>query len=276
MKNLLWIGCGFIGQLFWKHYASLYHITATSTHPPAHPLYSSYPQQIRKYQSPAKEILKSLMQEKEIVVITVAPKTRVSYEMTYLSTVDDIASILPPQVKQIIYCSSTSIYGEQGGNKVEETTPLNPLSQQAETLIQSEKKLLEIKKNRSIDLCILRVGEIYHIDRNPYHRLKSQHPIVVSQDCQHSYTNMVHAEDLISAINYAITHQLSDIYNLCQPEHLFRKQLYDKIQNSYDLDKIYYDPDKKSFHGGNKYVVSHKIEEAGFKFSHRYTEVPFV
>jgi len=276
MKPLLWIGCGFVGQLFFYQYSSVYAIVATSTNPEKHPLHRDYPQQIKHYRSPNPNQLQSLLQETEVLVITVASKNGASYENTYLTTVQDLLFLSPAKnLKQIIYCSSTSVYGDREGKAVDETALLNPQSDLAKILIESEKRLIQFEKKHSIPVCILRLGEIYHLNQNPYLRLKNQNPIVLP-DTKNNYTNMVHAEDVILAIHHAITCLLSGIYNLCQKDHLLRKELYQKIQATYGLSEIIYDSKIKSLHGGNKYVLSDKIEQSGFTFRHDHTEVPFV
>jgi nucleoside-diphosphate-sugar epimerase len=101
------------------------------------------------------------------------------------------AGILP---KQIIYISTSGVYGDCAGNYVSETTPLNPQSNRAKLRVDAEKQIRAWAKRTGVRACILRVPGIYAHDRLPIDRLRAGSPAIVENE--DSFSNHIQADDL--------------------------------------------------------------------------------
>jgi nucleoside-diphosphate-sugar epimerase len=90
-----------------------------------------------------------VLEGSEAAVFTLAPKgTRQvgadGYAATYLQTFQALESVLPQlrQPRQLIYTGSCSVYGDAGGDWVDETTLPAPRDRHGEILLRSEELLL--------------------------------------------------------------------------------------------------------------------------------------
>ena len=96
----------------------------------------------------------------------------------------------------IIYVSTTGVYGNHNGNFVDETTLVNPKTQRAKRRVNAElymRKLCSIPY-RNKKLSILRVPGIYAKNRLPINRIQQAVPILNKEE--DVYTNHIHADDL--------------------------------------------------------------------------------
>ena len=83
-------------------------------------------------------LLATLVEENNLVIVTVAPKTRDDYLATYLETAELFHKCSPSQTKHLIYTSSTSVYGDHGGKWVDEASPLMGRSEHAQIRNRTE------------------------------------------------------------------------------------------------------------------------------------------
>jgi nucleoside-diphosphate-sugar epimerase len=83
-----------------------------------------------------------------------------------------------------------------------------------------------------------------------------------------AYTNMVHKDDCVRAINYVHKHHLTGVYNLADDDHPTRKELYDLVAEKTKLPKVQWDASLSNLHRGNKRISNHKIKSAGYSFEH--------
>jgi nucleoside-diphosphate-sugar epimerase len=104
-------------------------------------------------------------------------------------------SAAPP--KRFIYISTTGVYGDSGGEWVDEDTPVKPQTDRAIRRVDAETRLQDWASKHSCVLTILRAPGIYAIDRLPIARIQAGTPAIVA--AEDSYTNHIHADDLASA-----------------------------------------------------------------------------
>jgi nucleoside-diphosphate-sugar epimerase len=204
----------------------------------------------------------------EAIIVTVAAKDMNSYQQTYLKTAENLAILLfkNTSVKQIIYTSSTSVYGDQAGNVVDETTLPQPSSEQSSILLETERQLLACRAHTR-KVCIFRLGEIYGPSREISSRVKHYQGKFAPGDGSFP-TNMIHIDDISRAITFALQHSLEGVYNLCDDDHMPRSELYNIIASKFHLPQVKWDPSQKNHHSSKKIISSEKIKRAGFVFIH--------
>ena len=117
-----------------------------------------------------------------------------------------------------------------------------------------------------LNVCIYRLGEIYGPGRWIEERLKRSYQKKFSGDGS-PYTNLIHLNDIVSAVNLAINQNLQGIYNLCNDFHIPRRDFYDLLCKKHNIPTIQWDDQLATPHGGNKRVDNQKMKETGFVFS---------
>jgi nucleoside-diphosphate-sugar epimerase len=268
---VLIIGCGYVGEKVAYHLLDDPSLTVT-TRSKEHLqlLHMHFPNAFLLNTTDLKAF-QNLLEGHDCLILTMAPKNVSDYEGCYLQTMLNLKQALTESssLNHIIYTSTSSVYGECGGQLATETTPLQATTAQGQILIEAENTLLSLKtKERKI--CIFRVSEIYGPNRSIKDRverlLKKKAPGDGSQ-----LTNMIHVDDLVAAILFAKNHQLDGIYNICDDEHMPRKIMYDKISQLHHMEFITWDPSMESIHRGNKCLSNKNLKETGFtlKFPQR-------
>ncbi len=131
----------------------------------------------------------------------------------------------PPQ--KYIHTSSTSVYGQNDGSVVKESSPTEPSTETGSILVETEQLLLNSAREKKFPAMILRVAGIYGPDRGHLflQYLKNQAAIAGKGE---RYLNMVHLEDVAGCIVAALKDgQPGEIYNVVDDEpvtqfHFFR------------------------------------------------------
>ena len=107
--------------------------------------------------------------------------------------------ILPARV---VYVSTSGVYGDCAGARVDESRPLAPQTPRARRRVDAERRLTLWCEARSIALVILRAPGIYAADRLPLERLRAGTPVLRAAD--DVYTSHIHADDLAAAVVRAL------------------------------------------------------------------------
>jgi len=101
------------------------------------------------------------------------------------------ASILPSRV---VYVSTSGVYGDCGGEVVDESRPPAPRTPRAQRRAHAERQLTVWCAARGVRLVVLRAPGIYAADRLPLERLRAGRPVLLAED--DVYTNHIHGDDL--------------------------------------------------------------------------------
>lgn len=102
-----------------------------------------------------------------------------------------------PSQGRLVYISTTGVYGDCGGDWIDETRPLRPATSRAARRVDAETTLLNWGRRTDFPVVILRAPGIYARDRLPIERLRKGTPALTRQD--DVFTNHIHAEDLARA-----------------------------------------------------------------------------
>jgi len=113
----------------------------------------------------------------------------------------NLAAILPDRAN-LVYISTTGVYGDCGGASFDETRPTRPTNPRARRRVDAEQVLRAWARRSGSRLAILRVPGIYARDRLPLERLQKGTPALIAAD--DVYTNHIHADDLAAIAVRAI------------------------------------------------------------------------
>jgi nucleoside-diphosphate-sugar epimerase len=129
--------------------------------------------------------------------------------LSALSTPTPPGGMLP---QRFLYLSTSGVYGDCGGEIVDETRPPNPQTGRARRRFDAERALVEWGASRGVETVILRVPGIYASDRLPLERLRRGMPALRPEE--DVYTNHIHADDLAAIVVAALSSKRArGIYN---------------------------------------------------------------
>ncbi|NES99898.1 MAG: SDR family oxidoreductase [Sphaerospermopsis sp. SIO1G2] len=267
--NIAIIGCGYVGfavSQYWQNKDFV--ITATTTTPEKVPQLQTVAQKVIVTKGDDAETLKAVLKNQDVVLLSVGAKNREEYENTYLETVKTLVSVTKylPNLHQLIYTGSYSIYGDRNGVWVDEETPPAPANINAQILRKTEDILLSAD-NENLRVCILRLGGIYGPGRELI-KIFGRVANTTRPGKGEDITNWVHLDDIVGAIEFARHHRLQGIYNLVDDSHLSSKELIGNVLTLNNLPDVIWDASNKSNRPHNAWVSNQKIKDTGYEFIH--------
>jgi nucleoside-diphosphate-sugar epimerase len=168
--------------------------------------------------------------------------------------VEKIKTVIPyiekSTIKNVLFVSSTSVYGETNGTITEKTIP-KPNTESGKQLLEAETLL---QNNDKFKTTILRFGGLIGEDRNPTKFLAGKENL----ENPESPINFIHQEDCIGIILKIIaTDSWNEIYNGVSPFHPTRENYYTQKATELDLSLPQFDHSKPS---NGKLILSNKVE----------------
>lgn len=144
-----------------------------------------------------------------------------------------LAAILPEKA-QLVYISTTGVYGDCKGAYFDETRPVAPSNARAKRRVDAERCLRSWAKRKYGRLSILRVPGIYAAERLPLERLEKGTPAL--RDEEDVYTNHIHADDLAYITWLALFRGLpSRTYHAVDDSALKMGEYFDVVAEAYNL-----------------------------------------
>ncbi len=119
-------------------------------------------------------------------------------------------------IKRTVLISASGVYGDCGGDWIDETRPVAPVADRSIRRVDAENVWREWAESRGSPLSILRVAGIYAADRLPEKRLREATPVLIESDSP--FSNRIHADDLATACIAAARAGESGIYNIADDE----------------------------------------------------------
>jgi nucleoside-diphosphate-sugar epimerase len=113
---------------------------------------------------------------------------------TVVETFGDRAS--PPD--RLVYTSSTGVYGDHGGDWVDESTTPDPATERQRVLVEAERIALSETAARGIDGTVARFGGLYGPDRYRIDRY-------LDGPVTDGYRNSIHGDDAAGAVAHLLT-----------------------------------------------------------------------
>lgn len=185
------------------------------------------------------------------LIIDIPPKLRGNSTEDFVGKIQNLIPHLENStLKNVLFISSTSVYGENNTIITEETTT-NPDTEGGRQLVKAEALL---QKNSHFKTTILRFGGLIGEDRNPVKFLSGRENI----ENPEAPINLIHQEDCIGIILKILeTDSWNETFNAVTPFHPSREKYY--TQKATDLNLIPPKFNTKNTSAG-KTVLSDKIE----------------
>jgi nucleoside-diphosphate-sugar epimerase len=176
-------------------------------------------------------------------------------------------------IRQLIYISTTGVYGDCGGAWIDETSTVNPQSLRAKRRVSAEAQIRAWGVQTGISTSILRVPGIYAQDRLPIERIRRGTPALLEPE--DVYTNHIHADDLARLIKLAIYRAKPQrVVNACDDSQLKMGDYFDAVAKVFQLPcpprvgkqelEATLDPIMLSFMSESRRISNHRLRELGF------------
>ncbi len=269
--NIGIIGCGYVGTAVARRWREDGHsITATTTRSDRREELEQVAQQVVVLQGNDSEALASMVQNQDVILLSIAPHRGGNYQETYLETAKTLVPVLQQslRVQQVIYTSSSSVYGDHQGAYVDETTPVKPGNQNGIILAQTEEVLLGAQSDR-LKVCILRLAGIYGPERELL-KIFSRVAGTTRPGTGEYWSNWVHLEDIVEAIAWVCRQRCQGIYNVVNDVPLPMRELLARLCEIHNLAPISWDPSAPLERPYHARISNQTLKNAGFQF--RYPE----
>ena len=201
-----------------------------------------------------KEILNSFLKNVDVLIINVPPKIRKEKTINYYSKIQKITSNnLIKKINNIIFISSTSVYGSKQGKINSQTIP-SPDTVNGKEILKTE-KLFDNKNNT-----IIRFGGLINETRNPLKHLIKKSEVLNSD----APINYIHLEDCIGIILSVIKkNKWGKIYLGVTPFHPTKKNYFDNLCEKKKITKLTFSTKET--------VVNKEIDDDKIKTELNYT-----
>ena len=267
------IGCGYVGQTLARRLQSRrpqLGLTLTTTRQERQDALSPLADDVTVCDATDPEQLLKSLQNSRTAVFCLGPKgnqqvDEEGYRHTFVDSFRCLRSLLPqlPQLRQILYTSSCSVYGDANGDWVDESTPASPGPGHGSVLLETEQLLGSIN-DRTV--CILRLGALHGPGRDLDERLKG----LAGQARQgdgNTFTNWVHVDDAAGALEAAVDGQWSGVVNVVNDKPIRVRELVDQSLARQGLAPVQWTGGLEPQSDGRR-IRNQRLKQLGYRLLH--------
>lgn len=269
------LGCGYVGRAVAQRWRDQgFSITATTTSPERVAELTTVADAVAVMTGDDRAAMTDLLATQNILLICVGAGRQANYEHTYLKTAQTVVDVLEqaPHLRQIIFTSTYSVYGNYGGAWVREDDPAKPATDNGKIMLETERVLLGAATPER-QVCIFRLGGIYGPGRD-LAKIYRRAAGTTRPGDGHEAGNWIHLDDIAGAIAFAQTHALSGLYNLVQDEIPTVRELIARVCRAHQLEPVTWDESQPSARPYNVRVSNQKLKAAGYTFQHSQFDLP--
>lgn len=188
----------------------------------------------------------------QVLIIDIPPKVKTAGSNSFVEKMQNLIRFIEAsEISQLLFVSSTSVYGDNDGLVSEETVP-NPETESGKQLLEIENML---KDNTNFETTILRFGGLIGEDRHPVKHLAGKTNLENPQ----MPVNLIHKEDCIGIISKIIEKESwGEIFNGVAPFHPSRAAYYTQKASKLNLPLPQFSKDNSST---GKVIASCKVEK---------------
>ena len=203
------------------------------------------------------ESITDFLAKSEILIIDIPPKLRGSNadpsdssRKIFVEKIENLILFIEKStVKNVLFVSSTAVYGNENGIVTEETNA-NPETESGKQLLLAETLL---QKNQNFETTILRFGGLIGEDRHPVKFLAGKENL----ENPDAPVNLIHQNDCIGIIEEIIKQsKWNEVYNAVAPFHPSREEYYTQQAKNHNLVLPTFSTEKSNI---KKVISSEKI-----------------
>lgn len=267
------VGCGYVGSALASHWhqQARHWLRVTTTREERLRELAPLADAVQRLDAADPDQLRQALETSEAAVFCLAPggSRQVDadgYEATYLRTMEAVAAVVPqlPELQQLVYTSSCSVYGEATG-LVEEDTPPQPREPHAQILRDAEDLLLAC---RSPDrrVAIARLGAIYGPGRELEPRFRSLAGTRRKGDGS-SLISWIHRDDVVATLAWAVEQGFDGLINLVDDEPISVRELINRSCRAAGLEPVIWDGDNERV-APERRISNRRLRELGLGLQH--------
>ena len=195
--------------------------------------------------------IEKFLMSSSTLIIDIPPKLRGTNKENFVEKIKVLIPFIEKSsVKNVLFVSSTSVYGEEN-DIVNEESALNPDTESGKQLVEAEQLL---QSNTNFKTTVLRFGGLIGEDRHPVKFLAGR----LNLDNPDAPINLIHQEDCIGIILKIIElNSWNETFNAVAPFHPTRSVYYTQKAMDLNLALPKFNPEN-AFIG--KTILSDKIE----------------
>jgi nucleoside-diphosphate-sugar epimerase len=179
---------------------------------------------------------------------------------------DDL--LAAPDLEWLCYYSTVGVYGDFGGDWIDETAPLVPRNMRSDWRVTAEQEWRDFAAERGVPLTILRLAGIYGPGRSTFDKLRAGAARRVIKPGQ--VFNRIHVADIARVTALAAQAKLDGTFNLADDEPAPPQDVIEYAAKMIDLpvppdlpfETAEMTPMQKSFYRDNKRVSNRAIKAA--------------
>ena len=119
-------------------------------------------------------------------------------------------------LRSIVYLSTVGVYGDHGGEWVDETTPPKPVSARSRARLDAERAWQKLGARRGVGVAILRLAGIYGPGKNVLIQIKQGSARRIVKPGQ--VFSRIHVADIAQAIDAAFARKVGGLFNVADDE----------------------------------------------------------
>ena len=166
------------------------------------------------------------------IIYMAPPDTSSDGDLRIAKFIDTISKY---NIARFIYISTSGVYGNCHGNKVNELVRVNPITDRAMRRVDAENKLIDFGRNNNVEILILRVPGIYGKNRLPIKRIINREPLI--EKAQSRTTNLIHVQDLSRIVIKSLEIEIkeTEIINVSDGTAVKTTEYYEKIYDALEI-----------------------------------------
>ncbi|HUQ35032.1 MAG TPA: SDR family oxidoreductase [Aestuariivirga sp.] len=182
-------------------------------------------------------------------------------------------SRLSKQLKWVGYLSTTGVYGDRGGDWVDEDSPLEPTTARGQRRLEAERSWLRLHSDFGLPVHLFRLAGIYGPGRNQLLNLRDGSAKRIIKPGQ--IFSRIHVEDIAGVLSASIAKpNPGQAYNVCDDEPCQPQEVVEFAADLLGLplppeipfEEAELSPMAKSFYADSKRVSNRRIKtELGYK-----------
>lgn len=276
------VGCGFIGLALARHWSQdpALRLTLTTTSAARVGALEPLAERVAVLRADQPAPLAAALAEAEAAVLCLAPSgssqvDAAGYRATYRDGCATLAQLLPdlPRLRQIVYTSSCSVYGDAGGAWVDEDTPAGPDSEHGRILLESE-QLLAAGRRGGRKVALLRLGAIYGPGRPLAERFRRLAGTTRAGSGTY-HCSWIHSADVVAALDAAVRQGWDGVVNLVDDHPLTAAALLEEVCQARGLAPVRWDPSRApESQPADRRIRSRRLRELGFTLRHPRLQIP--
>ena len=187
------------------------------------------------------------------------------YRHTFVDSFRCLTSLLPqlPELRQIVYTGSCSVYGDAEGDWVDEQTSPAPGRGHGNVLLEGEELLSGISDKR---VCILRLGALYGPGRDLDRRLRGLAGLE-RPGSGATYSNWLHVADAAGALAAALDAEWAGLVNVVNDEPIRLRDLVGRSLQRQGLAPVHWLGQNGPGAGGRR-IRNTRLKQLGYQLQH--------